>query len=71
MTNATDPYRAALEAEGGQTISAGARVAHVREALASGRAYYADLSTVPEEKRSALIVELNEMVRRAAGTPAA
>jgi hypothetical protein len=65
MTDSTDLYRKALEAEDGQPISAGARIAHVREALATGRAFYADLSAVPEEKRRALIAELNELVRRA------
>jgi hypothetical protein len=72
MTNTADElYRAAIEAEGGQPVSAGARLSHVRDALASGRAFYADLSAVPEERRQALIAELNELVRRAAESPAA
>lgn len=66
MTNTTDErYRQALEAEDGQPVSAGARVAHVRDALAAGRAYYVDLSAVPEDKRGALIAELDALVRRA------
>jgi hypothetical protein len=72
MTNPTDElYRQALEAENGQPISAGARVAHIREALATGRGFFADLSAVPEAKRQALIAELNELVRRASGSSAA
>lgn len=72
MTPSTDElYRQALESEGGQCVSAGARLSHVREALAAGRAFYADLSAVPEEKRRLLIQELNELVRRAAESPAA
>jgi len=66
-----DPYIQALLAEDGQPVSAGARMSHVRDAIASGRAYYIDLSTVPEHKRVALIAELNELVRRAAETSAA
>jgi hypothetical protein len=67
----TDPYLRALQAEDGQPISAGARISHVREALAAGRAFYADLTAVPQDKRPALIAELNELVRRASGSPAA
>jgi len=69
--SADDLYRKALEAADGQPVSAGARIAQVREALATGRAFYADLSAIPEDKRPALIAELNEIVRRAAETPAA
>jgi hypothetical protein len=66
MTNQPDElYRKALEAEDGQPVSAGARLSHVRDALASGRAFYADLSGVPEDKRRTLIAELSELVRRA------
>ena len=72
MTNSTDElYRKALEAEDGQPVSAGARVAHVREAVAAGRAFFADLTAVPQDKRPALIAELNELVRRASESPAA
>ena len=72
MTNPTDDlYRKALEAEDGQPISAGARVAHIRDSLATGRGFYADLSAVPEAKRQAVIAELNELVRRASESPAA
>lgn len=71
MTNPTgDLNRNALEAEDGEPISAGARVAHVREAVAAGRAFYADLSAVPEDKRRALIAELSELVRRASESAA-
>jgi hypothetical protein len=46
-------------------VSAGARVAHVRLTVPSGRAVYVDLSCVPEDKRPAVIAEINEVVRRA------
>jgi hypothetical protein len=72
MTNVTpeELFRRAAEAEGGMPISAGARVAHIRLALESGRAFYVDLSGVPEDKRPALIAEIKELVNRAsARTP--
>jgi hypothetical protein len=69
--SAEELYRKALEAEDGQPISAGARVSHVREAIAAGRAFFADLTAVPQDKRPALIAELNELVRRASESPAA
>jgi hypothetical protein len=71
MTVTDELLRQALEAEDGQPISAGARAAHVRDALAAGRAYYIDLSPVPEDKRGALIAELDALVRRAAQPSAA
>src|SRR5438128_2567733 len=43
-------FRQAAEAEGGMSVSAGARVAHVRLALESGRAISVDLSEVPEDR---------------------
>jgi hypothetical protein len=71
MTN-TSPdelYRNALQAEDGEAISAGARVSHVQAAAQAGRAVYVDLSAVPEEKRPALIAEINELVRRVTKSP--
>jgi hypothetical protein len=67
MTNPTadDLYRKALETEAGEPISAGARVAHVRALLESGRALYVDLSSVPEEDRPALVSQIRELVNRA------
>jgi hypothetical protein len=64
MTNqATDQlFRQAAEAEGGMSVSAGARVAHVRLALESGRAVTVDLSPVPEDLRSSLIELIRDMV---------
>jgi hypothetical protein len=60
-------FREAAEAEGGMTVSAGARVAHVRLALESGRAVTMDLSQVPEDLRSSLVAVIREMVRLTAG----
>jgi len=59
-------FRQAAEDEGAISISAGARVAHMRLALESGRAVNVDLSPVPEGKRSALVNLIREMVRLAA-----
>ena len=56
-------FRQAAEAEGGMSVSAGARVAHVRLALEAGRAVTVDLSDVPEERRSALVAVIREIVR--------
>jgi hypothetical protein len=58
-------FRQAAEAEGGMPVSAGARVAHVRMAVESGRAFFVDLSAVPEDKRPALVAEIKELVNRA------
>ena len=59
-------FRQAALDEGGMTVSAGARVAHVRLALESGRAVSVDLSRVPEDHRSSLVALIREMVRLAA-----
>lgn len=66
MTHAstTERFRQAAEAEDGMPISAGARGAHLRLALESGRAVYVDLSTVPEDQRPAVIAEIKEVVNR-------
>jgi hypothetical protein len=64
-TPADQLFRQAAEAEGGMTVSAGARVAHVRLALESGRAITVDLSQVPQDRRAALVAEIREMVRLA------
>lgn len=57
-------YRKALEAEGGEPVSAGARVAHVIAALEQGRAVYVDLSAVPEAKRTVVVAEIKCLVER-------
>ena len=69
MTNPSTEqmFRQAAEAEDGMTVSAGARIAHVRLALESGRAITVDLSQVPAELRSALVAVIREMVRLTAG----
>jgi len=63
-TSSTERFRQVAQAEDGMPISAGARVAHLRLALESGRALYVDLSAVPEDQRTALIGEIKEMVNR-------
>lgn len=69
MTHASSEelFRQAAEAENGMPVSAGARVAHLRSALASGRAFYVDLSGVPEDQRPALVAEIKELVQQASG----
>jgi hypothetical protein len=57
--------RKAMEEEGGMPVSAGARVAHVRLAVASGRALTVDLSGVPENQRVSIIAEIKAIVDRA------
>ena len=64
-TSSETRFRQAAEAEGGMPISAGARVAHVRLAIDSGRAVVVELSGVPEASRTALIAEIKELVRKA------
>jgi hypothetical protein len=67
MTRATseERFRQAAEAEGGMPISAGARVAHIRMAVESGRMYYVDLSGVPEDDRPGVVAEIKALVERA------
>jgi hypothetical protein len=67
MNDASTPdyFRQAAELEDGMPISAGARVAHVRAAVQSGRALYIDLSAVPEDQRATLIDQINQLVRGA------
>lgn len=62
-------FRQAAEAENGMPVSAGARVAHVRLALESGRAVTIDLSQVPEDRRAALVAVMQEMVRLTGAQP--
>src|ERR1700722_10848553 len=72
MTHASSEelFRQAAEAENGTPVSAGARVAHLRSALGSGRAFFVDLSGVPEDQRPALVAAITELVQRASpGTP--
>lgn len=64
-TPANDLFRRAAEAEDGMPVSAGARVAHVRRAVESGRALHVDLSAVPEEQRPAVVAAIRELVDRA------
>jgi hypothetical protein len=69
MTNPSTEqlFRQAAEAEGGMTVSAGARIVHLRLALESGRAITVDLSQVPEDLRSSLVAVIREIVRLTAG----
>lgn len=64
-TSSEERLRREAEAESGMSVSAGARVVHVRTAVASGRAILVDLSTVPEENRPALVAEIKQLVSRA------
>jgi hypothetical protein len=65
MPSTDQLFREAAIAEGGMPISAGARVAHVRLALESGRAITVDLSQVPKDRRSSLVSVIREMVKLA------
>ena len=64
-SSSEDRFRAAAEAEGGASVSAGARVFHVRSAVEAGRVYYVDLSSLPDQERPAVIAEIKELVDRA------
>ncbi len=43
------------------SVSAGARVAHLRLALVSGRVITINLLQVPEDRRSALVAQMREL----------
>ena len=66
----SDSYRAAMEADDGGPVSAGARVAHVKAAAEAGRSVQLDLSDVPAELRPALLVEIRELIREHAARAA-
>jgi hypothetical protein len=72
MTRMTsdERFRQAAEAEGGMPISAGARVAHVRMAVESGRMIYVDLSGIPEGERPGVVAEIKALVERASARAA-
>jgi SepF-like predicted cell division protein (DUF552 family) len=64
-TSPEDRFREAAEAEGGISVSAGARTSHVRMAVEAGRVFYVDLSNLPEDDRPAVIAEIKQTVERA------
>jgi hypothetical protein len=61
-------FQQAAEAEGGMSISAGARLTHVRGAVETGRGFYVDLSGIPEEARPSVIAEIRAVIDRASTT---
>jgi hypothetical protein len=61
-------FRKAAQAEDGEPVSAGARVAHVRLATESGRVVVVDLAGVPDAERPALIAEIKNLVDKARAT---
>lgn len=65
-TSSEERFRQAAESEGGMPVSAGARVAHIRMAIESGRMFYVDLSGIPENERPGVIAEIKALVERAA-----
>jgi hypothetical protein len=67
-TSSQDLFRQAAEAEDGMPSSAGARVAHVRAAVQSGRALYVDLSAIPDDKRGPVVAQITELVKRASAS---
>jgi hypothetical protein len=54
--------RRAAEAEDGQPVSAGARVAQVNAAVASGRGMYVDLSKIPDGDRQAVAAQIRTLI---------
>lgn len=70
--NSTSPqefFRQAAESEGGMAVSAGARLAHVRRAVESGRSLYVDLSGVPASEREAVVQAIHTIVKEASTMP--
>ena len=70
-TFSEERFREAAEAEGGMSISAGARSSHVRAAVEAGRVFYVDLSGVPEDERPAVAAQIKGLVDEAVGRVAA
>jgi hypothetical protein len=58
-------FRQAAETENGMPVSAGARLAHVQQAIDLGRTFTVDLSGIPEDKRPGVVAEIKELVQRA------
>jgi hypothetical protein len=65
ITSSEERFRKAAEAEGGISVSAGARASHVKMAVDAGRVFYVDLSSLPEDERPAVIAEIKDLVDRA------
>jgi hypothetical protein len=64
-TSPEELFRIAAEGENGASVSAGARQVHIRKAIESGRAFYIDLSGVPENKRLTIVAAIKELVAKA------
>ena len=62
-----DRFRAAAEAENGQPVSAGGRVAHESAWVTSGRGVYLDLTAVPEQLRGRILSDIQDLIRTAVG----
>jgi hypothetical protein len=61
--------RRAAEAEGGQPVSAGARVSHVRASIETGRGIYVDLTKVPVDQRQAVADKIRALIDEWSTTP--
>jgi hypothetical protein len=70
QSSPNDSYRKAMEADDGEPVSAGARVAHVKAAAEASRSVEFDLSDVPADLRPALLVEIRELIRERAARAA-
>ncbi|MBX9624620.1 MAG: hypothetical protein K2X82_12500 [Gemmataceae bacterium] len=57
-STAADPYRVALEAEGGEPVSAGARAVHPPAVVTF------DLSFVPAARRASVVADIHERIAR-------
>ena len=55
-------FRRAAELENGEPVSAGLRVSHLQASI--GRIYPIDLSTVPENRRAAVVAEIQRLIER-------
>ena len=64
-TFSEERFREAAEAEGGMSISAGARSSHVRAAIEAGRVFYVDLSGLPEDERPVVVAQIKGLVDEA------
>lgn len=64
-TVSEERFREAAEAEAGMPVSAGARISHVRAAIESGRIFYVDLSSLPEDERPIVVAQIKAVVDQA------
>ena len=67
QVSSSERFRNAALGEDGMCVSAGARLSYVRAAVPDGKVMLLDLSNIPESVRPGLILNIEELVKKAGG----